>query len=295
VKWRLVWFREKYPHGRILTEEMCVDLDQGYARFRATVEDGEGGKATGTGTELRKSFEDYVEKAETRSIGRALAALGIGTQFVGEELSEGGHVSDAPVAGPEVTGTPHTRPVEADGPAAPVLHPSADEVDRLFALAEAGHEPKDMLGRRLREIMGLSGDTRISKKFLAATMTPTQHQVAVAYYEQLLKRQVEEDVPDHGSGEVTHADDSAHAALAESAATPAGISPAGPAPGGSSSAPEDAAGEAARAKLRAEVATWALRMNPEEVEHILTHHPYDRTRALLWKARLSTNDAIVAD
>ena len=97
VKWRLVWFREKYPHGSIITDEMCIDLTQGYARFRATVEDGEGGKATGTGTETRKSFEDFVEKAETRSIGRALAALGIGTQFVGEELSEGDHVADAPV------------------------------------------------------------------------------------------------------------------------------------------------------------------------------------------------------
>jgi hypothetical protein len=33
VKFRLVMFREKYPHGRITTEEVCVDLDRGYARF----------------------------------------------------------------------------------------------------------------------------------------------------------------------------------------------------------------------------------------------------------------------
>ena len=98
VKWRLVWFRAKYPHGVITTEELCVDLDRGYARFRAAVEGGEGGKSTGTGTETRKSFEGFVEKAETRSIGRALAALGIGTQFGGEELSEGEHVADGPVA-----------------------------------------------------------------------------------------------------------------------------------------------------------------------------------------------------
>jgi hypothetical protein len=114
VKWRLVWFREKYPHGCITTEEMCIDLTQGYARFRATVEDGEAGIATGTGTETRKSFEDFVEKAETRSIGRALAALGIGTQFVGAELSEGEHICDAPVshldapdAAHETTGISH--------------------------------------------------------------------------------------------------------------------------------------------------------------------------------------------
>ena len=42
VKWRLVWFRERYPHGVIPTEEVCVDLERGYARYRAVVEDGEG-------------------------------------------------------------------------------------------------------------------------------------------------------------------------------------------------------------------------------------------------------------
>ena len=71
VKWRLVWFREKYPHDIITTKETCIALDLSYARFRATVEDGEGGMATGTGTEMRKSFEDFVEKAETRSSWRS--------------------------------------------------------------------------------------------------------------------------------------------------------------------------------------------------------------------------------
>jgi hypothetical protein len=46
VKWRLVWFRERYPHDVIETEEVCVDLERGYARYRARVEDGEGGTAT---------------------------------------------------------------------------------------------------------------------------------------------------------------------------------------------------------------------------------------------------------
>src|SRR5215469_577494 len=71
-QWRLVWFREQCPHGTIETEELEVDLDRemeeegyawnnetrrsekitkrakGYARFKATVTDGKGGKATGT-------------------------------------------------------------------------------------------------------------------------------------------------------------------------------------------------------------------------------------------------------
>jgi hypothetical protein len=98
VKWRLCWFRDRYPHGVITTEEICVDLDRGYARYKATVADGQGGTATGYGTETAADFADYVERAETRALGRALAALGIGTQFVGQDLTEGDHMADAPVA-----------------------------------------------------------------------------------------------------------------------------------------------------------------------------------------------------
>ena len=36
VKWRLVWFREHYPHGVNPTEEVCVDLERGYARYRGS-------------------------------------------------------------------------------------------------------------------------------------------------------------------------------------------------------------------------------------------------------------------
>lgn len=100
VRWRVVMFREKFPHGRITTEEICVDLDRGYARFRCVVEDGEGGIATGYGTETAEGFEDYCERAETRCVGRALALLGFGTAFVGQDLTEGEHVADAPVTTP---------------------------------------------------------------------------------------------------------------------------------------------------------------------------------------------------
>jgi hypothetical protein len=34
VKWRVLMFREKYPHGVITTEEVYVDLDRGYARYK---------------------------------------------------------------------------------------------------------------------------------------------------------------------------------------------------------------------------------------------------------------------
>lgn len=117
---RLVWFREQCPHGTIDTEEIEVDLDRemeeevyawnsetrrsekvmkrakGYARYRAVVTDGKGGRATGTKSEKAVSFPDFIEKAETGAIGRALAALGYGTQFA-PELNEEHRIVDAPV------------------------------------------------------------------------------------------------------------------------------------------------------------------------------------------------------
>ncbi len=97
VKWRLVWFRERFPHGAIETKMLHLDAGSGLAVFQATVHDGEGGQATGHGSETAKDFPDFVEKAETKAIGRALAALGFGTQFTGEDLDEGERRVDSPV------------------------------------------------------------------------------------------------------------------------------------------------------------------------------------------------------
>jgi hypothetical protein len=204
VKWRLVWFREKCPHGVIETQEVCVDLDRGYARYRARVEDGEGGVSTGYGTEKASDFADYCERAETRALGRALAALGIGTQFVGDEISEGAHVADAPVAATGIppdtttsavnTGLSHA-PMNGHSPE-PSTHPTAEDLDRLFALAESCQEPKEVFGTRLRRLMQLDGQVRITKKFLRASMTLSQFDAAIAYYDHLLRQQVEVDVPD---------------------------------------------------------------------------------------------------
>jgi hypothetical protein len=136
VKWRLVWFRERSPHGTIETAEVCVDLERGYARFRCVVSDGQGGTASGYGTETAAGFADYVERAETRALGRALAALGIGTQFVGQDLTEGDHVADAPVRppyGPQALAD--VPPAEADVPdfAPPTGEPTHGQGDEPAA------------------------------------------------------------------------------------------------------------------------------------------------------------------
>jgi len=66
-------------------------------RSRAIAKNGRGGIGTGTKSENAASFADFGEKAETGAIGRALAALGYGTQFA-PELDEGHRIVDSPVA-----------------------------------------------------------------------------------------------------------------------------------------------------------------------------------------------------
>ncbi|MEX0786210.1 MAG: hypothetical protein WD939_06195 [Dehalococcoidia bacterium] len=79
VKWRLLWLRTLHPDAVIETE--LIKHEAGLALFRARVALPGGGVATGWGSETADDFEDYIEKAETKSLGRALAALGYGTQF----------------------------------------------------------------------------------------------------------------------------------------------------------------------------------------------------------------------
>jgi hypothetical protein len=96
VKWRIYWFRQEYPHGTIETKLIELNRERQFALFFAQVGDGQGGVATGYGSESAIDFADYIEKAETKAIGRALAALGFGTQFA-LELDEGNRIVDAPV------------------------------------------------------------------------------------------------------------------------------------------------------------------------------------------------------
>jgi hypothetical protein len=81
VKWRLLWLRSQHPEARITTEIVQHNEESGFALFRAEVEVPTGGKATGWGSETVRDFHDYIEAAETKALGRALAALGYGTQF----------------------------------------------------------------------------------------------------------------------------------------------------------------------------------------------------------------------
>jgi hypothetical protein len=154
---------------------------------------------------------------------------------------------------------PARRVTSTNGHAPAVAQPTTEDIDALFALAETCHEPKDAFGRQLRRIMGLNGEVLISKKFLKKSMTLTQFEVARAYYERLLRQQVENDVPD---------------------GRPPPTGKPHPLPEGEEPRPDDAV---AKAALRQEAIGWGIR--EDEVAHVLTHHPFEKARNLLWQAR----------
>ena len=97
VKWRLVWLRDQHPDATVETE--LVSHNENTAVFRARVAIPGAGSSTGWGSETAGDFRDYLEKAETKALGRALAALGFGTQFCPDfEFGAAvGRVVDAPV------------------------------------------------------------------------------------------------------------------------------------------------------------------------------------------------------
>ena len=82
VSARLIWFREEHPDWGIVTEIIEINNDEKYAIFRATIFNEDGRViASATKKEDMKGFADYIEKAETGSVGRALAMCGYGAQF----------------------------------------------------------------------------------------------------------------------------------------------------------------------------------------------------------------------
>lgn len=125
---RVKWFRTVHPLGSIETCEVVVDLDRtfpkgggkvfGYARFHATVRDAKGHVlGQGTKTETAANFFDYVEKAETGAIGRALAAAGYGTA-IDQDLDEG-RVVDSPRERPRSRATQPAQTPSVQRPATP--------------------------------------------------------------------------------------------------------------------------------------------------------------------------------
>jgi hypothetical protein len=168
VRWRLVWLRSEHPDAEITTEHIVIDREE--AVFRARVAIPGGGLATGYGSETRADFPaGHIEKAETKAVGRALAMLGYGTQFVGEDLDEGDRIADAPVDRPAPTRATTTPRAGSAGPGreAPAPRRSAPPTDRPAAVPSAAGPPSPGNGKRaptVAEALAAAGNERLSAK-----------------------------------------------------------------------------------------------------------------------------------
>jgi hypothetical protein len=100
VAYRIQWFEEENPNYTVNFQYPVLDMEKGVAVCNAiiTIQDDDGIKrqVLGTKCEHKSDFNDFIEKAQTGAFGRALAYLGYGTQFTGEELNEGARIADAP-------------------------------------------------------------------------------------------------------------------------------------------------------------------------------------------------------
>ena len=93
VMHRLVWFREDKPDWSITTK--IIERSAEFVIFQAIISKENLAYAVAHKREDAKHFPDFMEKAETGAIGRALAMCGYGTQFA-PELDEEDRLVDSP-------------------------------------------------------------------------------------------------------------------------------------------------------------------------------------------------------
>jgi hypothetical protein len=114
VAHRLQWFNEVETSFRIETAFLRLETDWAIAQAKITVFNKEGREVKSvmaTKKETQKDFPDFMEKAETGAVGRALALSGYGTQFALSDLDEGSRLADAPV-----TNVKASKPTEVKAP-----------------------------------------------------------------------------------------------------------------------------------------------------------------------------------
>ena len=136
---RVAWFRDQWPHGTIETEHIEVTDQRAVFRCVARKVDADGtvkGSATGYGSETPGDFRDYIEKAETKAIGRAVAALGFGTQFLGDEDDR---IVDSPVQRPR----PPVRDVPPQNTATPAPAKETNQAAHTTAMRRLHAVGKD--------------------------------------------------------------------------------------------------------------------------------------------------------
>ena len=129
VPYRVLWFREMHPNWSIETE--VVYRDEKYALLKATIRD-EGGRIMAQAHKDGRAtdFKEFVGKAETGAIGRALGLVGCGTQFCTQDLDEEPEEGD-----PAKNNPSHYVGVDSgiDRPKAKI---DTTKVDRMYLMVE---------------------------------------------------------------------------------------------------------------------------------------------------------------
>ena len=153
---RLTWLRAEQPTAKIVTE--AIQLTEKSAIFKCTITLDNGAVAVSHGSETAGDFGDFYEKAETKSISRALGAIGYGTEDVDFDEETFLPANAAP-ARPGGFSQPSTR---FTAPSAPVFAPSAPPQTAPVAPPPTPlvTEPDDRAGRpRLWSEAGLVVDS----------------------------------------------------------------------------------------------------------------------------------------
>lgn len=210
VQNRLLWFIRdqralivaglaKVPY---VVQTDLVEMDRGtsWAHFKTYVRDVLGNEATMYGSEAAKDFADYAEKASTKSLGRALLALGYGTAFA-PEMDEGERVVDSPVERERRTASTRERQAsviretpaaresrEATAIAAAPARPSPAAQQHLPADASKGgdEEPKATEAQRasIRKLCAVLGKTEPEDVTTQAQARELISQLSREYQEQ---------------------------------------------------------------------------------------------------------------
>jgi hypothetical protein len=159
VKDRLVWLETDYTDYDI--ESALIYHENGRAVVQSTVsiyaprEDEDGTvrrflirSAQGIGSETIDSFEAYIEKAQTKSIGRALGMLGMGTQWAVEfndaDDNDPASLADSPV-GPRQQQPPRQQQQSGGNGPANDMATNAQKSMIQYKAREAQLEPEALV------------------------------------------------------------------------------------------------------------------------------------------------------
>ena len=168
VQNRMIWFlrdqRDLIARGLatcshvVRTELVEQDRQAGFAQFKTYVRDVLGNEATMYGSETMRDFGDYAEKASTKSLGRALAMLGYGTQFAAE-MDEGERVVDSPANASVARAQPNLgEQREKTAPSTPAAPAASQRATDGGGATGATKDQRERM-RKYREALGVSDDS----------------------------------------------------------------------------------------------------------------------------------------